>query len=880
MDFEHYSRQAAESILEAEQLAASAGHAEITPEHVLFAMLASQGGMLSRLLEALGVEQGELSRRLERELRPLGKPREEVFLSARLLQTLQRAERECRERGEELVSTLHVFLAILEERGGRAAGHLSFFGVNRLRVSRALHSLRKRQKEDHPPQFAEKKELSKQAPLANTEASAEPPPLGEALREYGRDLTHLASVGALDPVIGRDNEIRWMMQILSRRHKNNPLLVGEPGVGRTSILHGLALRIARGDVPTQMRSRRLVMLEMGSVIAGAKYRGEFEERLKAILQEVREAAGQIILLLPDLQALVGAGGGQSGSDASSLIKPALLRGELQAIGTTTPEAYRQRLDKDPAMKRLFQTIAVNEPSQDEAISILRGVKSRYEIHHSVRISDEALRSAVQLSERYLPDRALPDKALDLIDEAASRLRLSIDAMPPQLDELNRRMIHLKTEEQALLHDHAASSQLLLKQLQEESTQVAKRLEQGKTQWEREKRALSEVRVIKEKLEAYELEEKDAESEGDFERAAEIRYNQVLQLRQRLSEAESLLEASGEQRLLKEEVDAQDIAQIIADWTGIPAARMMQSEREKLLKMQEHLCTRVIGQPEAIAALSAAVRRSRSGLADPQRPIGSFLFLGPTGVGKTELAKALASFLFDDERAMIRFDMSEFMEKHTVSRLVGSPPGYAGHEEGGQLTEAVRSRPYAVVLFDEVEKAHQDIFLLLLQVLDDGRLTDSQGRVVDFRNTVVILTSNVGASAILDAKDTQDEALRDTIQSELRSFFRPEFLNRIDEVLIFNRLTKASMHTICDIQLERLRRQLREQSLSIQFSQEARDFLVEAGYDPAFGARPLKRAILHLVQDPLSTALLEQRFPSGSVIDVSLQAGALCFQALS
>lgn len=702
------------------------------------------------------------------------------------------------------------------------------------------------------------------------------PPLGEALRSYGRDLTYLAESGGLDPVIGRDNEIRWMMQILSRRHKNNPLLVGEPGVGKTSILHGLALRIVRGDVPTQMRHRRLVVLEMGSVIAGAKYRGDFEERLKAILQEVRDAAGQILLVLPDLHTLIKAGDGASGADASGLLKPALLRGEVQVIGTTTAEAYRQRFDKEPAFKRLFQSIAVEPPTQDEAIAILRGVKARYEIHHSVQISDDALRAAVQLSERYLADRALPDKALDLIDEAASRLRLSIDAMPPMLDDLNRRLIHLKTGEQALLHETTASAQQQIHTLREEAAQIAQRLEQAKAQWGREKRALSEIRVIKEKLEAYELEEKDAESEGDFQRAAEIRYNQVLQLRERLAEAEALLGAAGEQRLLKEKVDAQDIAQIIADWTGIPAARMMQSEREKLLKMQGHLEHRVIGQPEAIAALSAAVRRSRSGLADPQRPIGSFLFLGPTGVGKTELAKALAAFLFDDERAILRFDMSEFMEKHAVSRLLGSPPGYAGHEEGGQLTEAVRSRPYAVILFDEVEKAHQDIFLLLLQVLDDGRLTDSQGRTVDFRNTVVILTSNVGASAILEAEGTQDDDLRNTIQSELRAFFRPEFLNRIDEILIFNRLTKAAMHTICTLQLERLHRQLREQSLSLCVSPEAQAFLVEAGYDPAFGARPLKRAILHLIQDPLSTALLEDRFPAGSQIHASLRDGRLYF----
>ncbi len=471
---------------------------------------------------------------------------------------------------------------------------------------------------------------------------------------------------------------------------------------------------------------------------------------------------------------------------------------------------------------------------------------------------------------------MPDKALDLIDEAASRLRLSIDAMPPVLDELNRRLIHLKTGEQALLHETTQGAQQQLRVLRDESAQIALQLEQGKAQWSREKRALSDIRVIKEKLEAYAQEEKDAEAEGDFQRAAEIRYNQCLPLRERLAEAEALLGAAGEQRLLKEQVDAQDIAQMIADWTGIPAAQMMQSEREKLRKMQEHLEQRVVGQPEAIAALSAAIRRSRSGLADPQRPIGSFLFLGPTGVGKTELAKALASFLFDDERAILRFDMSEFMEKHTVSRLLGSPPGYAGHDEGGQLTEAVRARPYAVLLFDEVEKAHPDIFLLLLQVLDDGRLTDSQGREVDFRNTVVILTSNVGASAILDAEGTQDDALRKTIQSELRAFFRPEFLNRIDEILIFNRLSKTAMHAICTLQLERLHRQLREQSLSLHVSPEAQDFLVEAGYEPAFGARPLKRAILHLVQDPLSTALLEERFPPNSQIDASLQDGKLCF----
>ncbi len=885
MRFDHYTRQAAEAVLAAEALATFFHNSEIFPEHLLLALLEQTSRGLTQLLDELGVTVHELQRRVELDLGPmpttsLQEQDANVLISRRLGGVLAQAEEECRRQGEDAVSTLHLFLAILDEPRSRASGHLSFMGVTRTRVLRVLQRLRRKERnasEDREGgtvyETTYQTSTASQGRRSNrSHAESEEPSAvawGAALALYTRDLTQMAEDGVLDPVVGRDDEIRWMMQILGRRNKNNPLLVGTPGVGRTAILHGLAWRIVQGDVPSHLQRRRLAMLDFGSLLAGAKYRGEFEERFKALLHEVEASKGEIILVLPDIHNLVGAGGGQSGVGAANLLKPALLRGELHAIGTSTIASYRKQVEKDQAFKRLFQDIWVEEPHTDECVAILRGLKSRYEIHHGVRIADAALQTAVQLSSRYIADRSLPDKAIDLVDEAASRLRLAIESMPSRLDDLNRRVVQLKIEEQALRKETDVHAQTQLRQIQEDILQWQEKFAVLRAQWEREKRAIVDIRVLKEKIEQLEHEEAEAERAGLYERAAEIKYSQLQQMRTELQHAEDILEEAGEQRLLKEVIDAEDIAEVVADWTGIPVSRMLESERAKLIAMEQRLAERVIGQPDAIRAVSEAVRRSRSGLADPKRPIGSFLFLGPTGVGKTELAKALAEFLFDDERAMVRIDMSELMEKHAVSRLVGSPPGYSGHEEGGQLTEAVRQRPYTVVLFDEVEKAHQDVFNIMLQMLDDGHLTDGQGRTVDFKNTVVILTSNLGAEAILGEAAEHPAQLRALVEEQLRAHFRPEFLNRIDETLIFQRLTLDVIQVIAAIQLERLQRLLQERSIQLDFTPAARVWLAEMGYDPAFGARPLRRAILQYVQNPLSMELLENRFQEGDTIMADL-----------
>lgn len=913
LQFDNYTRQAAEAVLEAEQCAQELAHSEMTPEHLLLVLADPQQKGVSTLLEELGIESAELTRKLEDSLSEMfrgrragtGKP----SLATRFVSILNAAERECHRRNEEAVDTLHLFLAILDEPNSRAAGHLSYLGVTRMRATRAIGRLKSKGKIKAGKVMAS---ATSQAHSATRSSSSGPSPkttgkassvstkrtpqvvktdgtresandedgVSEALAKYTRDLTALTEQGELDPVIGRDDELRWMMQILSRRTKNNPVLIGEPGVGRTAIVNGLAARIVNGDVPEHLRQKRLMMLDFGALLAGAKFRGEFEERFKALLEEIHASAGNVILVLPDLHQLVGQGG-KGGVNAANLLQPALVRGELRCIGVTTPSAYRQQIEKDAALKRLFQAIRVEQPGQDECIAILRGLKSRYEIHHGVRITDAALRSAVALAMRYVADRALPDIAIDLIDEAASRLRLAIDAMPPGLDDINRKIIQLKIEEQALLRETSEVGRKQLSLIRDEIARWQGDFSKLKVQWDREKRAIVDIRVLKEQIATHEQEEQDAERNGDFQRAADLKYGVLNRLYQQLQESEQVFVEAGENRLLKEEVDEEEVAGVIADWTGIPVAKMMEGERDKLLRMEERLQERVVGQPEAIGAIAEAIRRSRSGLSDPNRPIGSFLFLGPTGVGKTELAKALASFLFDDERAMIRIDMSEFMEKHAVTRLVGSPPGYVGHEEGGQLTEAVRTRPYSVVLFDEIEKAHVDVFNLLLQLLDDGHLSDSQGRMVDFKNTVIILTSNIGASAILDdALDDQPEAIRASIQEALQAHFRPEFLNRIDETLIFNRLSFEVIQVILEIQLRKLQKLLAAHQLSMELTDAAKEHLARAGYDPAFGARPLKRAVLQLVQNPLSMDILEGTFPPHSVILADVASDQLVFSRKS
>jgi ATP-dependent Clp protease ATP-binding subunit ClpB len=701
----------------------------------------------------------------------------------------------------------------------------------------------------------------------------------QALARYTRDLTEAARKGKLDPVIGRDEEQRRVVQVLLRRTKNNPVLIGEPGVGKTAIAEGLAQRIINGDVPEGLRDKRLVALDMGALIAGAKYRGEFEERLKAVLKEITDAEGQFIVFIDEMHTLVGAGKAEGAMDAGNMLKPMLARGELRVVGATTLDEYRKHVEKDPALERRFQPVFVGEPSVEATIGILRGLKERYEVHHGVRITDSAIVAAATLSNRYIGDRFLPDKAIDLIDESASRLRIEIDSMPQEIDEVERRIIQLEIERQALAKEKDPASVERRVALERELAELRERTSGMKAQWQREKDTLGSVARIKQQIEQARLEAEQATRRGDLGRAAEITYGSIPQLEKQMREAEKQLSTQGGRpKFLKEEVDAEDIAEVVAKWTGIPVSRMLESERERLTKLDDLLADRVIGQREAVEAVANAVRRSRAGLQDPNRPIGSFIFLGPTGVGKTETARALAEFLFDDEHAMVRIDMSEYMEKHAVARLIGAPPGYVGYEEGGQLTEAVRRRPYSVILFDEIEKAHTDVFNILLQILDDGRLTDSQGRTVDFRNTVIIMTSNIGSPLILESTGTEWAAVEAMVTHALRQHFRPEFLNRVDEVVIFHPLSQADIEQIIGLQLVRLESMLADRKLTLEVSPEARHLLATEGYDPSFGARPLKRAIQRLIQNPLATAVLEGRFTEGDHIVVDAgPSGQLVFE---
>jgi ATP-dependent Clp protease ATP-binding subunit ClpB len=860
MRFDKFTIKSQELIQNAQNLAAQNNNPQIEPEHLLAAMLSEPEGFVVSMLKKLGASPDDIAQEVGLAIDNLPKLSQpgDVHISQRTKSALDAAFAEAAKMKDQYVSIEHIILAITDEKKGAAVKILKRNGVTRDSILKVLINIRGSQRITDP----------------------NPEEKYQALDKFSRNLTDLARLGKIDPVIGRDEEIRRIVQVLSRRTKNNPVLIGEPGVGKTAIVEGLAQRIVEGDVSESLKNRRLVALDMGALIAGAKYRGEFEDRLKAVIKEIEKAEGEIILFIDELHTLVGAGASEGAVDASNMLKPALARGTLRCVGATTLNEYHKYIEKDAALERRFQPVLVQEPTIEDTISILRGIKEKYEVHHGVRIKDTAIVAATTLSNRYISDRFLPDKAIDLIDECASKLRIEIDSMPAEIDEIQRKITQIEIEREALKKETDPASKERFKKLEAEWAQMNEEILEMKAHWQHEKDLIQTIQKIKEEKEQLGIEAQQAEREGDLARVAEIRYGRAMELENRLNNAnENLAQLQQNRKMLKEEVDAEDIAGVISRWTGIPVSKMLEGEKEKLVYMEERIAHRVIGQTEAVEAVANAVRRARSGLQDPNRPIGSFIFMGPTGVGKTELAKALAEFLFDNEQAIIRIDMSEYMEKHAVARLIGAPPGYVGYEEGGYLTEAVRRRPYSVVLFDEIEKAHAEVFNVLLQILEDGRMTDGHGRTVDFKNTIVIMTSNVGSQWISELGASQHKEMEARVREALRTSFKPEFLNRIDEIIIFQNLTAEQLGKIVNIQIARLRARLAEKNIELVLENGAKEFIVKKGYDPIYGARPLKRVIQKYIENQLSLEILKGNVPEGSCISAEVEGDQIAFRAV-